>query len=193
MADTNTEVAHTATDVATAHGADMAHGAEAGGASMPQLDPSTYSNQIFWLLVTLVVIYFVLSRIALPRIAAVLAERSGTITNDIAAAEELKLKATEAEAAYNKALADARAEAARIVADTKAQIQSDLDVEIAKADEVIAAKTAEGAKAIDEIRANAVASVEEVAKDTAGAIVAALGGTADQAVIDAEVAEQMKG
>lgn len=193
MADTHTEAAHTAADAATAHGADMAHGAEAGGAAMPQLDPSTYSNQIFWLLVTLVVIYFVLSRIALPRIAAVLAERSGTITNDIAAAEELKLKATEAEAAYNKALADARAEAARIVADTKAQIQSDLDVEIAKADEVIAAKTAEGAKAIDEIRANAVASVEEVAKDTAGAIVAALGGNADQAAIDAEVAEQMKG
>ena len=47
-------------------------------------------NQIFWLVVALVVIYFVLSRIALPRIAAVLAERQGTITNDIAAAEDLK-------------------------------------------------------------------------------------------------------
>ena len=57
-------------------------------------------------------IYFVLSRIALPRIAAVLAERQGTITNDIAAAEELKAKAVEAEEAYNKALADAKAEAA---------------------------------------------------------------------------------
>ena len=72
---------------------------------MPQLEPSFWGNQVVWLLITLVVIYFVLSRIALPRIAAVLAERQGTITNDIAAAEELKAKAVEAEEAYNKALA----------------------------------------------------------------------------------------
>ncbi|HDR27259.1 MAG TPA: F0F1 ATP synthase subunit B', partial [Rhodovulum sp.] len=66
---------------------------------MPQLDFATFPNQIFWLVVTLVVIYFVLSRIALPRIAAVLAERQGTISNDIIAADELKLKAQEAERA----------------------------------------------------------------------------------------------
>ena len=42
---------------------------------MPQLDFATFPNQIFWLIVTLVVIYFVLSRIALPRIGAVLAGR----------------------------------------------------------------------------------------------------------------------
>jgi len=95
------------------------HGAEAGGAGMPQLNPDYFANQIVWLLITLVVIYFILSRIALPRIASILAERQGTITNDIAAAEELKTRAQEAEAAYDKALSDARAEAAKIVDDTK--------------------------------------------------------------------------
>jgi len=86
---------------------------DAGGGAlgMPQLCADWIPNQIFWLVVTLAAIYFVMSRIALPRIGAVLAERSGTITNDIAAAEELKNKAAEAEAAYDKALADARAEA----------------------------------------------------------------------------------
>ena len=74
---------------------------DAGGSAlgMPALCADWFANQIFWLVITLVVIYFILSRIALPRIAAVLAERSGTITNDIAAAEELKQKAAEAEAA----------------------------------------------------------------------------------------------
>ena len=42
---------------------------------MPQLDFTTFPNQIFWLVVTLIVIYFILTRIALPRIGAVLAER----------------------------------------------------------------------------------------------------------------------
>ena len=68
-------------------------GQAAGGAAkvgMPQLDFSTFSNQIFWLVITLVVIYFILSRIALPRIGGALADRAGTITNDLAEAEDLR-------------------------------------------------------------------------------------------------------
>ncbi|WP_226782875.1 F0F1 ATP synthase subunit B' [Oceaniglobus trochenteri] len=173
------------------HGADtVAHEIEAG---MPQLDFSTFPNQIFWLIVALFAIYFILSRIALPRIGSVLAERQGTITNDIAAAEELKLKAVEAEKAYDKALADARAEAGRIVAAAKAEIQADLDDAIQKADAEIAAKSAESEKAINEIRAGAMESVEAVAKDTAGAIVAALGGSTDQGDIDGAVQSRLKG
>ena len=96
-------------------------------AGMPQLDFSTFPNQIFWLVVTLVVIYLILSRVALPRIGAILAERQGTISNDLAQAENLKAKAVEAEEAYNKALADARAEAQRIIGEARAEIQADLD------------------------------------------------------------------
>ncbi len=160
---------------------------------MPQLDFATFPNQIFWLTVTLVVIYLVLSRIALPRISAVLAERSGTITNDIAAAEELKQKAVEAEVAYQQALTDARAQAGAIVAEAKAEIQADLDVEIKKADAQIAAKAAESEKAIAEIRDGAVKSVTQVAKDTAKELVAAMGGSTDAKTITAAVAARMKG
>ncbi len=173
---------------------DVAHGAaEASGAGMPQLDFSTFPNQIFWLLVTLVVIYFVLSRVALPRIGSVLAERKGTITNDLAAAEELKQKAVGAEKAYNDALVSARAEAAKIVAAAKADIQKDLDKALAKADAEIAAKAAESEKRIAEIRAGAMQAVTEVAKDTAEALVTALGGTADAKAVTAAVTEALKG
>jgi F-type H+-transporting ATPase subunit b len=167
--------------------------AEASGPGMPQLDFSTWGNQIFWLVITLVVIYLILSRVALPRIASVLAERQGTITNDIAAAEDLKAKAQDAEAVYDKALIDARAEAGRIVAETKAGIQADLDKAIATADTKIAAKAAEGEKVIAEIRAGALDNVKVVAKDTAKEIVAAMGGKADAKSITAAVTARMKG
>ena len=169
MADTTHDAAH------AANGAADAAYAATESAGMPQLDFSTYPNQIFWLVITIVVIYLILSRVALPRIGAVLADRQGTITNDIAAAEELKLKAQEAEEAYNQALADARLEAQKIIADAKAEIQADLDDATAKADAQISAKTAESEKRIAEIRAGADQSVTEVAKDTAKAIVDALG------------------
>ena len=160
---------------------------------MPQLDFTTFGNQIFWLIVTLVVIYFVLSRIALPRIAAVLAERQGTITNDLAAAEDLKAKAVEAEEAYNKALADARTEAQNIIAQTKAEIKEELSDATEKADAEIAAKAAEGEKKIAEIRAGAMKAVREVATETAGEIVVAMGGKADEKKIAAVLETRMKG
>ncbi|MBV1867257.1 MAG: F0F1 ATP synthase subunit B' [Marinosulfonomonas sp.] len=182
----------TETHAVDTHAAEAAgHAGEAVG--MPQIDFTSFPNQIFWLVITLVVIYFVLSRISLPRIAAVLAERQGTITNDIAAAEDLKLKAVEAEEAYNKALADARVEAGQIVADARAEIQADLDVAIAKADAEISAKTAESEKAINAIRESAADSVKVVAKDTAKEIVAALGGASDAKSITAAVTARMKG
>ena len=167
---------------------------EAGKAvGMPQLDFSTWPNQIFWLLVTLVVIYFVLSKIALPRIGAVLADRKSTITNDLAAAEELKQKAVDAEKAYNEALANARTEAAKIVAQAKAEIQKDLDAATAKADAEIAAKAAESEKTIGAIRDGAAQAVSDVARDVAGELVAALGGKADAATVTAAVTARLKG
>ena len=173
---------------ATEAGAEQA---EATG--LPQLNFDTFPNQIFWLAVTLVIIYLVLTRVTLPRIGAVLAERSGTITNDLAAAEEFKQKAVQAERAYNDALAAARGEAAKIVASAKADIQKDLDLAIAKADADIAAKAVESEAKITEIKAGALDAITEVAKDTARELVMALGGKADAKSITAAVAARLKG
>jgi F-type H+-transporting ATPase subunit b len=166
---------------------------EAAAPGMPQLDFSTFPNQIFWLVITLLAIYLVLSRVALPRIGGILAERQSTITSDIAAAEDLKAKALEAEEAYNQALADARAEAQHIIAEAKAGIQDELNDAIALADAEIAAKAAESEKAIAEIRTSALESVREVATDTAATIVSVLGGKPDADRISDAVATRMKG
>jgi len=145
------------------------------------------------LVVTLLLIYFILSRVALPRIGAVLAERQGTITNDIAAAEELKQRAIEAEANLEKRLADARATANAKMAEAKAEIQAKVDAEMAKADAEIAAQTAESEKAIADIQAGATDAVKSVAKDTAKEIIAAMGGKADARTITAAINARMKG
>ena len=160
---------------------------------MPQLDFSTFSNQIFWLVITLVVIYSILSRIALPRIGGALADRADRITNDLAGAEDLKSQALAAEEAYEKALADARAEAQNINGLMRAEIQGQLDEELTKADAQISARTKEAAAELAEIRNSAKANVKIVAKATAKEIVAAMGGTADAKTVTAAVTARMKG
>ena len=162
-------------------------------AGMPQLNFATFPNQIFWLLVTLVVTFLLLKLVVLPRVAGILAERKGTITSDLTAAEELKQKAVAAEKAYQDALVQARAEAGKIIAAAKAEIQGDLNAAIAKADQQIAAKAADSQVRIDEIKAGALDAVSEVAKATAGELVAALGGKADAKAIASAVAARLKG
>ncbi|WP_435256448.1 F0F1 ATP synthase subunit B' [Thioclava sp. FR2] len=184
---TATDAAHGAAQVGTCVNE---HGSAIG---MPQLCVDWMPNQVFWLVVTLVVIFLVLSRIALPRIGAVLAERRGTITNDLAAAEELKQKAVEAEKAYHDALATAKAEANKIVADARAEIQKELDAATAKADTEISAKAAESEARIAEIRSGALEAVTEVAKETAKELVTALGGKADARSVTTAVTARLKG
>lgn len=144
------------------------HGAEtAASVGMPQLDFSTYPNQIFWLIVALIALYFVISKVAIPRIASVFDERRNAIASELARAEELKRKAEEAEASYEKALAEARAEAHRIIAETKASMEAELKEAQARADEEIARMAAEAEERIAKMRESALSHVAEVARDVA--------------------------
>lgn len=178
----------------TAHeAASGAHVEAASSAGMPQLDFSTFGNQIFWLLVALAIIYFALSRVALPRIGRILADRQGLMTSDLMAAEDFKKKAKDAEAAYDKALADARGEAQKIVAANRAEIQKELDAAIAHADAEISARTAESEKRIGEIRATSAQDARSVARDVASELVRVFGGHADDAALDGAIDSRMKG
>ncbi len=167
-------------------------GAEDGKSGLPQLDFTTYPSQIFWLLVAVVVLFLLMSRVALPRIASVLEERADAIAGDLDQAEEYKRKAEEAGAAYDQALRDARAKAQAIAAEARAEIQKDLDEATAKADAEISARTVESEKRIAEVRNSAMASVEEVAKETTFAVVdAVMPGVAERGEVDKAVDRHM--
>ena len=147
---------------------------EHASGGLPQLDFTTFPSQIFWLAVTVFVLFQLMSKVALPRIASVLEERADAIADDLDRAEEFKRKASEAEDAYQQALLDARAKAQGIVAETRAEIQKEVDAAMAKADAEISARAGESEKRIREIRDSAMAAVAEVANDTAIAVVEAV-------------------
>lgn len=187
------EAAHTAAEHTESVASSVAHGETETATGLPQLDLTSFGNQIFWLVVAMVVLYWVVAKVALPRIGAVLSDRQGAITGDLMAAEEFKLKAKEAEAAYDKALADARAEANKIVAANRAEIQKELDAAIAHADAEIAARAAESETRIRQIRDSAENDAREVARDVTAELVRAFGGVVDQAAVDQAVDSRMKG
>lgn len=82
---------------AFAAGGEHGEHAETGAAGFPQLDSSTYASQVFWLFVTFAATYFIMSRVALPRIAHVLELREAKKRGDLTEAERIN---TEAEAVF---------------------------------------------------------------------------------------------
>lgn len=161
---------------------------------MPQLNVDSFGSQIFWLVISLIVLFFVMKTIALPQIAAGMEERSDAIEDDLDRAAEFRRKAEEAETAYEAALLDARSKAQEIAQTTRDEIQKEVDAAIAKADAEIGARAAEGEKRIAEIQASATEAVEAVAADAAEAIVSAVApGLASEADIQSAVAGMVKG
>lgn len=106
------------------------------GPKLPQLDITTYSSQIFWLLISFVVLYFLIAKFAMPRIAEVLEERQERIEADLDKAETLKKEAYQVRIEYEKALATARerAHAAALLA------QEDIAKQSAEAEAAAQAK-----------------------------------------------------
>ena len=82
---------------------------------MPQLDPSVFSPQLIWLAISFLVLYILMARVALPKVARVLKERETRIEGNIEKAEMLREQAEEALKAYEHAIAKAKAEAQAIL------------------------------------------------------------------------------
>jgi F-type H+-transporting ATPase subunit b len=159
------------TAVEEAHGAEAA---QAGSAGLPQFDPSSWPSQLFWLALTFGVLYWMMAGYFLPHLGRTIAERRDRIADDLDKAAEGRAKASDAEKAYNQALADATAKTQAIAAETRAKLAAQLS-ELSAAADAEAAKNLAGAEArIAAMKADASKKVREAALDASRAIVAKL-------------------
>ncbi|MEM9169086.1 MAG: F0F1 ATP synthase subunit B' [Pseudomonadota bacterium] len=167
--DAATPVFLAAADTASAAG-------EAAGESggLPQFDASTFPGQIFWLAVTFGLLYMLMSESILPRLGGMIEERKDRVADDLDKAAEFKRQADEANEAYAKGLADARAKAQAIAAETRDNLDAELSEMQAEADEKAAADVAAAEKRIAEMRDKAAEKVRDAAIDTTKAVVEAL-------------------
>ncbi|HTV27620.1 MAG TPA: F0F1 ATP synthase subunit B' [Xanthobacteraceae bacterium] len=155
-----------------------AHGGEGG---FPPFQKENFPSQLVWLAVTFVLLYALMSRIALPRIAGILADRDKRIADDIAAANRLKEQSDAAHAAYEKALADARSRAQAIANETHQREAAAAEETNKRLEAQLHERLAAAEKSISATRASAMGNVGTIAADTASAIVERLIGKAPAA------------
>ncbi|MBL6933166.1 MAG: F0F1 ATP synthase subunit B' [Rhodospirillales bacterium] len=142
-------------------------GAPAQAAGLPQLDIATFPPQLIWLAITFVVLYLMMAKVALPRISQVLEERQHKIEDNLKKAENLKEEAEVAAQAYEKALAEARAEAHGIMLETHNRIADEAAKKQAELSRELEAEIQDAEARILEAKNTAMAGLSEVASEVA--------------------------
>ena len=161
---------------------------------MPQLDISTFTPQLVWLAIWFVVLYLLMAKLALPRIARAIEARRRRREDDLARAAQLKAEADEASAAYQKTLAEARAQAQATIKETSDRLAADA----AKQQRALAATLAEQIEAAERriaaTKEQALAEVRGIAVDVGRSVVEKLTGTVpDAAKMAAAVDSSLSG
>lgn len=151
---------------------DASHEASAG---LPQLDPTWFASQIFWLLIVFGALYFIFSRSILPALSTTLENRHEHIQSDLDTAERLKEEAETVQSNYEAVLIDARAKASTLYRDVEDDIksktekeQSDLNERLRKEMELSEARILKSKK---EALKDMDTIVAEIASDAAKKIV----------------------
>ena len=83
----------------------------AAEAGMPQLDPTYWASQVFWLTIIFSAIYFLIAKIFVPKIKGNIDARESQIRKDINEANSLKEEADKKLKKYNKIIDEAKLEA----------------------------------------------------------------------------------
>jgi F-type H+-transporting ATPase subunit b len=159
----------------------------------PPFQSQTFASQLVWLVIAFVLLYVLMAKWALPRVGGILESRQKRIEGDIAEAGALKAQSDEAVAAYEKALADARANAQAIANETRDKQAAAAEARRKTLEDELNVRLADAEKTIAATKTSAMSNVRGIAEDATRAIVERLIGTApgEKAVADA-VAEALK-
>lgn len=173
---------------ADTHSTAEVHADESHGV-FPPFDPATFPSQLLWLAITFGALYVVMSRVALPRLGGILENRKALIDADLAAADADRAKTDAAIASYETALAAAKSNAQAIATQTREAINADLAAKRAAAENDLASKVSAAEARIAGTKAEALTHVDEIAAETAQAVVAQLVGDVSPESVRAAVAK----
>jgi F-type H+-transporting ATPase subunit b len=158
----------------------------------PPFDATTFASQLLWLAITFVLLYWLLAKVAMPRIAGILKARHDRIAGDLEAAERSKVQSEQAQADYEKALAEARLNANRIADAARDESKAASAKQRAAIEADLAKRLAEAETRIAGIKQQALDQVGVIAGDTTDALIAALtDAKVTRQEIDAAVASSM--
>ncbi|MDB5590799.1 F0F1 ATP synthase subunit B' [Enterovirga sp.] len=152
----------------------------------PPFQANTFGGQLLWFAIAFGLLYYFMSKVALPKIGAVLEDRRSRIARDLEEAQAMRQRSEEAEAAYQLSLTEARDRSKGIAQEMRDKLTAESDVRRRALEAELAEKIAASEATIRSRTTAAMSNVRGIAADAATAIVERVTGRApDRAVVDA--------
>ena len=99
----------------------------AAEAGMPQLDPTYWFSQAFWLILIFSLLYISIAKLFIPKIKDNLDDRENKIKDDLDEAKELNELAEKKNLEYENMLIKAKKDVAKILLDSKNQLDKSIN------------------------------------------------------------------
>ena len=150
---------------------------------MPQFNVTSFPSQIFWLVVSFAVLYFLMATLVLPRIGKIVEGREVKIQADLDAAQKANDAARVAAAEQEKALAEARTQASGVVREATDKAAQHTTAKMHEIGDKLAATIAEAELRIGQQRTQAMSGLAGMSSEIASAVLSKLVGPADAAQV----------
>jgi len=144
---------------------------------MPQLDPSGFLPQLFWLAVTFLVLYVLMKRLAVPQVGRAIEARRQRVDGDLGRASELKAQAEAVLAAYERILASARSEAQARLRETAERMAAEAAERQRQLAATLATQIADAERRIAAGKEQALAEIRGITDDVGADIIEKLTGS----------------
>ena len=153
--------------------------------AFPPFESSTFLSQVFWLVIVFGLLYWLMSKVALPRVGSILENRRRRIDTDLSDAARMQEQATAAGAAYETKLAGAKANAQALAQKTHEELLAADESRRHALEDELNGRMAAAERQIADTKARAMGNVDGIARDAAAAIVEHLTGkAADPKAVD---------
>ena len=148
----------------------------AAEAGMPQLDPTYWASQAFWLILVFTILYLSIAKFYLPKIKNNLDNRENKIKEDLDSANQFKdlseLKFKE----YEKILENSKKEVTKIHLESKSILEKDIQVKKDIVEKEIESEISKAQKEITELKKNSISDIQNISKALAADIIENISG-----------------
>ena len=149
----------------------MASNSDNSAVGMPQLDFSTFPNQIFWLVVFCVVLFAIVKFFIIPRMEDIFANRRKIIDGNIAKAEEIRLRVSEIEKQIEEELQKAKSQCDEIMNTSGKNIKEQMALALENSKIATTQLISEAEGRLKELRDGSEAAIEKISEELASEII----------------------
>ena len=148
----------------------------AAEAGMPQLDPTYWASQAFWLILVFSILYISIAKFYLPKIKKNLDDRESKIKEDLDEANDLKILSEKKLKEYEIILEDSKKEVTKILLDSKNNLDNDIKNKKDIVDKEIEKEIIKAQKEILELKNSSISSINSISQEMASNIIEKISG-----------------